>query len=70
MTAVDPWAAATFEGAERELRRSVAAATPQQRWEWLEAALLLALSTGALERARRARQSACDRKWNDRPPSQ
>lgn len=69
MTAVDPWATATFAGAERELRRSVAAATPQQRWEWLESALVLALSTGALERARRERQSACDREWSDRPLS-
>ena len=70
MTATDPWAAATFSGAERELRRSVAAATPQQRWEWLEDALALALSSGALERARRERQSACERKWSDRPLSQ
>lgn len=63
--APDAWAAASFAGSEEALRRSVAAATPQQRLEWLEDALALAQSSGALQRARRERQSACDRAWRD-----
>lgn len=66
MTATsDPWASASYEGAEQRLRESVAAASPQQRLEWLEEALVLALTSGALERSRQARQLACEQQWRD-----
>lgn len=64
MTAAsDAWRSASYEGAEQRLRRSVAGATPLRRLEWLEEALALALSSGALERVRRDRQLACERAW-------
>lgn len=55
---------ATWEGLELAQARRVAAATPQQRMDWLEQALRLAHASGALQRARRERQRAADELWN------
>lgn len=60
----EPWADATFDGAERRLRRAVAAATAQRRMDWLEEALELALASGALADDRRLRQERCEHAWN------
>lgn len=62
MTEID-WSAATFEGSRRALSQAVSGATPQQRMEWLDAALLLALGSGALDRARQQRQAAVVAAW-------
>lgn len=67
MSAVDdPWDAGTYDGAERVLRREVAALTPDQRMQWLDDALRLALASGALQRARQLRQLRCDELWANR----
>ena len=58
------WAAATYEGAQRAQRRALAAATPRDRMEWLDAALDLALRSGALARVRAARQRRVDEAWS------
>lgn len=62
------WSAATWEGLELAQARRVAAATPQQRMDWLEQALRLAHGSGALQRARRERQRECDELWSRTRP--
>jgi hypothetical protein len=62
MTAAD-WSAATFAGARRRTARAAALTTPEQRLQWLEDALRLAWSAGALDRVRDERQSAAERSW-------
>lgn len=57
------WSAGTFDGLRRAQQRDIAALTPEQRLEWLGGALDLALSTGALARARAARQAEVDEGW-------
>lgn len=47
--AADPWDA-SWEAAEEDRFERVAAATPEQRLEWLEQALELALAASALPR--------------------
>ena len=54
------WAAASFAGAREAAARDVAAATPQQRWDWLNDALMLALASGAIANERRERQRASE----------
>jgi hypothetical protein len=63
VTETDGWEAATFAGLERCQRRDVAALPPERRMEWLEAALELAASSGALAIVRRRRQQECDALW-------
>lgn len=62
-SAPDGWPDASYGGAERQLRRAVARATPQRRMAWLEEALELAQASGALTRVRRMRQAECERNW-------
>lgn len=59
----DDWSVATFEGAERARARRAAGTDPQQRWDWLHTALLLAQRSGALARARERRQREVDEEW-------
>lgn len=61
--ASDGWDVATHEGARRALRREVAALTPDQRLQWLDDALTMALASGALERSRERRQQECHLLW-------
>lgn len=57
------WSAATHEGLARARRRAIAALTPTERMQWLDAALDLALRSGALARARAERQRRADAAW-------
>ena len=60
----DDWEAATYEGVERVRARAIARTTPQQRFDWLMEALMLAEVSGALGRARADKQAWCDRVWD------
>lgn len=62
MTEVD-WSLGTFEGSARATARAVAAASPQERMDWLDEALALAEASGALARVRAERQRAVDETW-------
>ncbi len=59
----DDWSAASFDGARKACARAVATASPEQRLAWLEAALELAAASGALARARAARQALADQRF-------
>lgn len=63
MTDWTGWEAATFAGLEECRNRDIAALPPEQRMAWLEAALELAASSGALLQVRRRRQAECDALW-------
>lgn len=57
------WDEATFEGASRAQRRRWATWTPQERLEWLDAAVLEAHRTGALAASRERKQREVERAW-------
>ncbi len=61
------WSAATFEGARLAMRRDIAGTSAQQRMQWLDVALRLALDSGALARSRRERQEQAEREWHGTP---
>ncbi|MGQ0464072.1 MAG: hypothetical protein ACT4QG_02010 [Sporichthyaceae bacterium] len=57
------WDAATFAGASTAQAEAIAKLTPDQRIELLEELLEIAAASGALERARRAKQAQIDTAW-------
>ncbi|HVF21025.1 MAG TPA: hypothetical protein VNA14_12410 [Mycobacteriales bacterium] len=57
------WSPGTFDGARRAQARDIAALTPQQRLEWLDTALDLALASGALDRVRAERARQAEALW-------
>lgn len=57
------WSAATFAGLRAVTARAAAAATPQQRWLWLNQAMQLAAASGALDRVRAARHDEALAAW-------
>ncbi len=57
------WSEGTWEGLAQAQAERVAATTPSERLAWLEESLRLAYASGALQRARRERQRACDELW-------
>lgn len=59
----DPWAAATFAGASAAQAGVAANLTPTQRVALLEELLQLAIASGSLQRARRAKQAEIDEVW-------
>jgi len=59
----DVWSVGTFGGLRRAQARSIAALTPQQRFDWLHSALDLAAGAGTLARLRAARGRAATRTW-------
>lgn len=62
MTA-DDWARTTFAGAEQAQAQLAAELTPDARLELLEQLLEIAEASGALRRAREAKQEAIDAGW-------
>lgn len=59
----DQWAEATFAGSAAARARRHACLTPQQRLDWLEAALCAADAAGVLDDVRRRRQQAALTMW-------
>lgn len=60
------WSAATFEGSAQATAAATAKATPEQRMDWLDEALAVALAAGTLDHVRRRRQLAVDAVWGAR----
>ena len=60
----DPWHEAGFDGARRAQARRVASWTPQERLDWLEAALLDAARTGVLAAMRERKQRRLLASWS------
>ncbi|MGI8535236.1 MAG: hypothetical protein ACR2K2_01830 [Mycobacteriales bacterium] len=59
----DDWSAGSFQALAQQQRRDVANSSASRRLAWLEEALLLAQASGALRRARDARQRECEKLW-------
>jgi len=53
----------TFEGLRAAQQLDIAALSPTQRVEWLEAAVDVAMESGALTRARDQKQAEIDAVW-------
>lgn len=64
--AADPWAAATFEGAERAQRARIAALSPLTRLAWLDAVVTEAAASGLLDDLRRRTRTAALSAWEQR----
>jgi hypothetical protein len=62
MTA-DAWGEATFDGSAAARARRIARLTPQQRLDWLEAALQDAARSGVLVAVRRRRHRSVLAAW-------
>lgn len=57
------WSLGTYEGIERDREQRLATTTPAERLAWLEDALALAASSGALAQARTDKQRELDELW-------
>jgi uncharacterized tellurite resistance protein B-like protein len=59
----DDWARTTFAGTEEAQAQLAATLTPDARLELLEQLLEIARASGALRRAREAKQKSIDKLW-------
>ncbi|HVE62464.1 MAG TPA: hypothetical protein VNB94_01490 [Mycobacteriales bacterium] len=57
------WSAGTYDGLRRAQVWAIAGLTPQERREWLDAALGLAEGSGAPARVRAGRSWAASSQW-------